>query len=93
MTYSYLIKQIELKLMYWKRSNPNCNGNRRDKVALRTNSIKKMSNWSYQTKDSLSMCTIFLLHGKTKLCRTKPSTGPHAGRGLDIAGLRRDDGK
>jgi len=22
--------------MYWKRSNPNCNGNRRNKVALRT---------------------------------------------------------
>jgi len=23
-----------LKLIYWKYSNPNCNGNRRDKVAL-----------------------------------------------------------
>jgi len=22
--------------MYWKHLNPNCNGNRRDKVALRT---------------------------------------------------------
>ena len=26
--------------MYWKRSHPNCNGNRRDKVALRTTCIK-----------------------------------------------------
>jgi len=26
--------------MYWKRSHPNCNGNRRDKVALRTICIK-----------------------------------------------------
>jgi len=26
--------------MYWKRSNPNCNVNRRDKVALRTVCIK-----------------------------------------------------
>jgi len=26
--------------MYWKRSHPNCNGNRRDKVALRTTCTK-----------------------------------------------------
>ena len=26
--------------MHWKRSNPNCNGNRLDKVALRTTCIK-----------------------------------------------------
>jgi len=26
--------------MYWKRSNPHCNGNRRDKEALKTNYIK-----------------------------------------------------
>jgi len=30
--------------MYWKRSNPNCNGNRRDKVVPRTTCIK-ISNW------------------------------------------------
>ena len=28
--------------MYRRRSNPNCNGNRRDKVALRTTGIKKV---------------------------------------------------
>jgi len=27
---------VKAKLMSWKRSNPKCNGNRRDKVALRT---------------------------------------------------------
>jgi len=30
--------------MYWKRSNPNCSGYGRDKVALRTTCIK-ISNW------------------------------------------------
>ena len=28
--------------MYWKRSNPNCNGNRRDKVALRSTCVKNV---------------------------------------------------
>jgi len=28
--------------MYWKRSNPNCNGNVRDKVALKTTCIKNI---------------------------------------------------
>jgi len=31
-----------VKLMYWKRSNPNCNGYRRDKVALKATCIKKV---------------------------------------------------
>jgi len=35
----------------------------------------------------LSVYGILLLQRKPKLGRTKPSTGPHAGRGLDIAGL------
>jgi len=35
-----LIKLFYLKIMYWKHSNPRCNGNRRDQVALKTNSIK-----------------------------------------------------
>jgi len=30
---------------------------------------------------------IHLLQQKPELGRTKPSTGPHAGRGLDIAGV------
>jgi len=28
--------------MYWKRSNPNCNGNRRDRVAVKTTCIKNV---------------------------------------------------
>jgi len=28
--------------MHWNRSNPNCNGNRRDKVALRTTCSKNV---------------------------------------------------
>jgi len=28
--------------MYWKRSNPNCSGNRRDEVELKTTGIKKV---------------------------------------------------
>ena len=31
-----------LKLMYWKRSNPNCSGNRRDKEALKTTCVKNV---------------------------------------------------
>jgi len=40
MAYLILANQFQLKLMYWKCSNPNCNGNRRDKVSLRTACIK-----------------------------------------------------
>jgi len=35
----------------------------------------------------LSVCRIFLLQRKPKLGNTKPSTGPHAACGLDIAAL------
>ena len=42
MAYVDLSKLILLKLMYWKRSNPNCNGNRCDKVALKTTCIKNV---------------------------------------------------
>jgi len=61
--------------MYWKRSNPNCSGNRPDKA--------------YQIKNSLSVCRLLLLQQKPKLGRTKSSTGPHAAGGprLDIAAL------
>jgi len=31
-----------LKSVYWERSNPNCNGNRRDKVAVKTTCIKNV---------------------------------------------------
>ena len=67
-------------------SNPNCNGNRRDEVALRATSIKRQIQ-NYQNKDRLSVCRILLLQRTPKLGCTKPSTKPHAARGLDIAGL------
>jgi len=35
----------------------------------------------------LSVCTLLVQQRKPKLGRTKPLTGPHAARGLDIAGL------
>ena len=41
----------------------------------------------YGNKDRLSENTILLLQQKSKLGRTKPSTGPHAGRGVDMADL------
>jgi len=43
---------------------------------------------NYQNKDRLSVGRILLPQKKTKLGRTKPSTGPHAGRGLDTAALK-----
>jgi len=73
--------------MCWKRSNPNCNGNRRDKVALRNTCIKKCQIQYYQNKDRLSVFRILLLQRKPQLSRTNPSTGPHAARGLDIPSL------
>jgi len=33
----------ELNLIYSKRSNPNCNGDRRDKMVLRTTCIKNVN--------------------------------------------------
>ena len=75
---------ILLTLMYWMRSNPNCNGNRRVKVALRTASIKNVIQ-NYQRKNWLSVGRILSLQPKPKLGRTKPSTGPHVGRESDIA--------
>ena len=41
----------------------------------------------YENKDRLSVCRIFSLQRTTKLGHTKPSTGPHGARRLDIADL------
>jgi len=40
MAYFDLSKLNVAKLMCWKRSNHNCNGNRHDKMALETSYIK-----------------------------------------------------
>jgi len=64
------------------RSNPNCNDNRRDKVALR--SIEdclhhKCKIQDYQNKNWLSVCGILSLQLKRKQGHTKPSPGPLIG--------------
>jgi len=41
----------------------------------------------YENKDRLPVCRISSLQRTPKLGRTKPSTGPHAIRGLDTAAL------
>jgi len=46
---------------------------------------------AYQNKYRLSEYRILLLQPKPKLGRTKPSTGRHATRGLDIATLSQLD--
>jgi len=67
--------------MYWKRSNPNCNDNRRDKVVLKTTCIETVKIQDYQNKDRLSVCSILQLQRKPILGRTKLWTGPHAAHG------------
>jgi len=72
------------------RLNPNCNGKRRVKVALRTTEDclhQKRQNPDYQNKNWLSACRIHSLQLKPKMSCIKPSTGPHVTRGLDIADL------
>jgi len=81
MAYFDLSKLNLAKANVLKAFVSNCNGNRRDKVALKTPTTE-MSNSKYQNEDKLS-CRILLLQWKPKLCRTKPSSG----RGLDIAAL------
>jgi len=49
----------------------------------------KMSNSRLSKQRQIVSCRIFLLQRKPKLGPTKPSTGPDAARGLDIAGLIR----
>jgi len=76
---------IYFKRVYWKCLNPNCNGNRRDKVALRTTCIKNVK-FKIINRLSLSVCRI-LLHSKNlnwaaqnpRLGRMRPT-----GCGLDI---------
>ena len=46
-----------------------------------------MSNQDYQNKDRLSVCSYSYYSENLNWAAQKPSTGPHAARGLDIAGL------
>ena len=64
--------------MYRKRSNPNCNGTRRNKVALKTTCIKKVKFNIIKIRTGCQYIGHFLQR-KPKLGRTKPSTGPRVG--------------
>ena len=70
MAYFDLSKQNVLQLMCWKRSNPNCNGNRRDKVALRPPELKFRIE-HYENTDKLSVCRIFSLQRTLELVQRK----------------------
>jgi len=61
--------------MCWKRSYPNCNGNRRDKMALYTTCTNKVK----IIKIRLSLYRILLLQRKPTLGRTKSPNGPRVG--------------
>ena len=58
---------------------------RRDTVVLRTTCVKNVK-FKIIKKDRLSIFGILSPQRKPQLGRTKPLTGPHAARGLDIAG-------
>jgi len=62
------------------RSNPKCNGNRRDEVALRTTCIKSIKFRFIKIRTGCQ-CVGTSLQLKPKPGRTKPATGPHAARG------------
>jgi len=61
------------------RSNPNCNGNRRVKVALRTTCVKNVKFTIIKIRTGCQCCKILSLQLKSQLGRTKPSTGPRVG--------------
>ena len=68
--------------MSWKPSNPNCNGNRRDKVALRTSCNKNVKFKIVKTRTSCHVGCFWCsenLYGAAQNLRL--------GRRLDIAGL------
>jgi len=70
--------------MYRKRWNPNCNGNRRDKVALKITCIKYVKFKIIKIRTGCQYVGYF--DYKTQTGPHKTSTWPHAGPGLDIAG-------
>ena len=70
--------------MCWKRSNPNCNGKRRDKVALKTTCVQNVKLKIIKMKTGCQYAYIYVGYF---YYRTKLSTGLHAARRLDVAGL------
>ena len=70
-----------VNLIYSKRSNPNCNGDRRDKMVLRTTCIKNVNFKIIKTRSGCQYVWYFhcSLQLKPKLGRTKASTEPWVG--------------
>jgi len=60
------------------RTKSNCNGNRRDKVALRTTCIKNVKSKIIKLRTGCQYVRYFAT-AKFKLDRTKPTTGPRVG--------------
>jgi len=75
--------------MYWKRLNHNCNGNTRDKVALRKMSINLQQNVKLKIIKRRTGCQyvgyFFFYYSERLYWATQKL---RLGRGLDIAGLR-----
>jgi len=86
MAYFDLRKLNELELMYWKCSNPNCNDNRRDKVAMRTTCIRAATNWSF--RGGAKWCKLLAVHNKYirfwKFLRGQLPDCPPSGCGSDL---------
>ena len=70
MAYFDLSKSNLAKLMYWKRSNPNCNCNRSDLSGTEDHLQQKCQIQDYQNKDKLSA-----MQGTFTAAKTW--TGPH----------------
>jgi len=69
--------------MYWMRSNPNCNGNRRVKVALKTAYIKNVKFKIIKIRTGCQYVGYF--HCSWNL--NWAAQNLRLGRGLDIEGL------
>jgi len=70
--------------MHWKHSNPNCNGNRRDEVALKTTCVKKVKFKIIKTR--IGGQNIGYFHYSENPNRAPQNS--RLGRGLDIADLQ-----
>ena len=70
--------------MYWKRSKPNCNGNRHDKMALKTTCIKNVKFKIVKMRTSCQNIGYFY-HSENL---NWAAQNRWLGRGLDIAGMK-----
>jgi len=68
--------------MYWKCSNPNCNDNRRDKVALRTTCIKNVKFKIIKTRTRCQYVGYFYYSENPNWAAQNPQLGR-----MDMAGL------